>query len=54
MSSQEIKDVKNEFDKLFNYPIKGHSKDIRYMTDYINKGENLTKKPIDLGVIVMN
>ena len=44
MSSQEIKDIKNEFNKLSNNPIKGYSKDIRYVVDYINKGENLIKK----------
>ena len=34
---------KNKFNKLFNNPIKGYSKDIRYIVDYINKGENHTK-----------
>ena len=43
MLSQEIKDVKNEFSKLFNSPIKAYNKDIRYMVDYINKDGNLIK-----------
>ena len=41
---------KNEFNKLFNDPIKGYSKDIRYMVDYINRCENPTKKPIDFDI----
>ena len=28
--------------------MKGDKKKIQYMVDYINKGENLTKRPIDL------
>ena len=43
MSDQEIKCLKNEPSKLFNNPISGYSKDIRYMVDYINKSKNLIK-----------
>ena len=44
MLSQEIKDVKNEFNNFFNNLIKRYSKDIRYMVNYINIDENLIKK----------
>ena len=44
MSTQQKKCFKNKFNKLFNNPIKGYSKDIRYIVDYINKGENHIKK----------
>ena len=45
-----MKGVKNEFNRLFNNPIRRSSKDIRYIVDYINKSKTLLKKPIDLGV----
>ena len=52
MSSLTIKEIKNNFSKLSNSLniklIKGDKKNIQYMVDYINKGENLIKRPIDL------
>ena len=52
MSSLTIKKIKSNSTKLSNSLnvklIKGDRKNIQYLVDYINKGENLIKKPIDL------
>ena len=39
--------IKDEFNKLSNNLMKGYSKDIRYMVDYINKGEKLRERSTD-------
>ena len=43
-----VKNIKNEFNKLSNNLVKAHTKDIRYMVDRINNGENLKEIPINL------
>ena len=43
-----VKNIKNEFNKLSNNLVKAHTKDIRYMVDRINNGENLKEIPIKL------
>ena len=43
MSDQEIKCLKNEPNTFFNNPIRGYSKYIRYMVEYINEGKSLIK-----------
>ena len=52
MSSLTIKKIKSNSTKLSNSLnvklIKGDRKNIQYLVDYINKGENLIKRPIDL------
>ena len=42
--------IKDEFSKLSNILIKWYGKDIRYMVDYIHKGEKLRESPIDLDI----
>ena len=42
--------IKDELSKLFNNLTKGYSKDIRYVIYYIDKGEKLTERPIDLNI----
>ena len=39
--------IKDEFCKLLSNPIRGYSKDITHMVDYINKGGKITEGPID-------
>ena len=52
MSSLTIKKIKSNSTKLSNSLnvklIKGDRKNFQYLVDYINKGENLIKRPIDL------
>ena len=52
MSSLTIKKIKSNSTKLSNSLnvklIKGDRKNIQYLVDYINKGENLIKRPTDL------
>ena len=36
-----VKNIKNEFKKLFDNLVKANTKDIRYMVDHINNGEKL-------------
>ena len=43
-----IENINSEFKKLSNCLVKGHTKDIRYMVDYINNGEKLEERPINL------
>ena len=43
-----IGNIKSEFNKLFNNLVKTYTEDIRYMVDYINNGEKLEKRPINL------
>ena len=54
MSSLTKKERKMKFNKLSNdinsKLIKGTKNSILYMKDYINNGENLNKKPIDLSL----
>ena len=54
MSSLTVKERKSKFNKLSNKLnirlIKGYRKDTKYMVDYIDKGEKLTKIPIDLNI----
>ena len=51
MSSLTIKEIKSNFSKLSNSLniklIKGDKKNIQYMVDYVNKGENPIKRLID-------
>ena len=52
MSSLTIKRMKSDFSKLSSSLniklINEDKKNIQYMVDYINKGENLIKRPIDI------
>ena len=54
MSSLTVKERKSKFNKLSNKLnirlMKGCRKDIKYMVDCIDKGERLTKRPIDLNI----
>ena len=54
MSSLSTKETKAKFNKLsidLNIKlIKGNRNFILYMKNYINNGENLRKKPIDLSI----
>ena len=43
-----VKDIKNEFKKLSINLAKAYTKDISYMADYINNGERLEERPINL------
>ena len=43
-----IEYIKSEFNKLSNNLVKAHTKDISYMVDYINNGEKLKERPINL------
>ena len=43
-----IENIKNEFNKLSNNLVKANTKDIRYIVDHINNGENLTETLINL------
>ena len=43
-----IGNIKSKFNKLFNNLVKTYTEDIRYMVDYINNGEKLEKRPINL------
>ena len=43
-----IGNIKSEFNKLSNNLVKTYTGDIRYMVDYINNGEKLEKRPINL------
>ena len=36
-----IENIKSEFEKISNNLVDVHNKDVRYMVDYINNGENL-------------
>ena len=36
-----VENIKNKFNKLFNNLVEANTKDIRYIVDYINNGENL-------------
>ena len=42
----DSKNIKREFNKLFNNLVKAHTKDTSYMVDYINNGENLKKESL--------
>ena len=42
-----IGNIKSEFKKLSNNLVKAYTEDIRYMVDYINKGEKLKERPIN-------
>ena len=44
----DSKNIKSEFKKLSNNLVKAYSKDIRYMVDYINNGEKLEERSINL------
>ena len=43
-----IENIKSEFNKLSNTLVETHTKDISYMVAYINNGEKLEKRPINL------
>ena len=43
-----IENIKNEFNKLSNNSVENNTKDIRYIVDHINNGENLKEIPVDL------
>ena len=43
-----VENIKSEFNKLSNNLVKAHTKDISYMVDYINNGEKLEERPINL------
>ena len=43
-----IKNIKNEFNKLSNNLVEANTKDVRYLVDHINNGENLKETPINL------
>ena len=43
-----VKNIKSEFKKLSNNLVNAHTKDIRHMVDYINNGEKLKERPINL------
>ena len=43
-----IENIKSEFNKLSNNLVEAHTKDISYMVDYINNGEKLEERPINL------
>ena len=43
-----IEYIKSEFNKLSNNLVKAHIKDISYMVDYVNNGEKLKERPINL------
>ena len=43
-----IENIKSELGKISNNLVEVHNKDVRYMADYINNGENLKEIPIDL------
>ena len=43
-----IENIKNEFNKLSNKLVQANIKDIRYIVDIINNGENLKKMLFDL------
>ena len=43
-----IENIKSEFNKLSNNLVKAYTKDISYMVAYINNGEKLEEKPINL------
>ena len=42
-----IGNITSEFKKLSNNLVKAYTEDIRYMVDYINKGEKLKERPIN-------
>ena len=44
----DSENIKSEFKKLSNNLVNAYSKDIRYMVDYINNGEKLEERPINL------
>ena len=43
-----VENIKSEFNKLSNNLVEAHTKDISYMVDYINNGEKLEERPINL------
>ena len=43
-----IENIKSEFNKISNNLVDAHTKDINYMVDYINNGEKLEKRCINL------
>ena len=43
-----IENIKSEFNKLSNNLVEAHTKDISYMVDYINNGEKLEERPVNL------
>ena len=43
-----VKNIKSEFNKLSNNLVKAHTKDISYMVDYVNNGEKLKERLINL------
>ena len=43
-----VKNIKSEFKKLSNDLVKENIKYISYMVDYINNGEKLKERPINL------
>ena len=43
----DSKNIKSECNKRSNNLVEAYSKDVRYMVDYINKGEKLKKIPIN-------
>ena len=42
------KNFKSEFNKFSNNLVEAHTKDISYMVGYINNGEKLEERPINL------
>ena len=43
-----IENIKSEFNKLSNNLVEAYTKGISYMVDYINNGEKLEERPINL------
>ena len=43
-----IKNIKNEFNKLSNNLVETNTKDVKYIADHINNGQNLKETPINL------
>ena len=44
----DSKNIKSEFNKLSNNVVEAYTKDMSYMGDYVNNGENLKERSINL------
>ena len=44
----DSKNIKSELKNLSNNLVVAYARDITYMVDYINKGEKLTERPINI------
>ena len=43
-----LENIENEFNKLVNNLVEANTKDIRYIVDHMNNGENIKETPINL------